>query len=217
MGFLIISITAAIGLFALFILLLIINFISNHQSHLQENTGEKKVRQLLITYFKSPGYHLLNNITLPFEDGTTQIDHILVSTKGIFVIETKHYSGWIFASEKSSEWTQVLYKVKSKFSSPLRQNYRHVKVVQELLDFIPKDQIHSLVVFTGDAVFKTKIPDEVVHLSGLVDRVCSYETDVITQNRLQFVVGRLECTRYEISKQTDVEHKAYLNKKYNRA
>lgn len=179
-----------------------------------ENAGEVRVRQVLITYFKPPFHHLLNNITLPFEDGTTQIDHILVSTKGVFVIETKHYSGWLFSNEKSPYWTQVLFKLKSRTPNPIRQNFRHVQVVRELLDFIPKEHIHSLVVFTGDAVFKTKIPEGVVYLSGLVKHIQEFQEDIISQNHLQFIVGRLECTRYEISKQTDVEHKAYLNRKY---
>ncbi|MCL4273191.1 MAG: NERD domain-containing protein [Anaerolineales bacterium] len=182
--------------------------------HSAENTGEARVRQVLTTSFKAPEYHLLNNITLPYEDGTTQIDHILVSIKGVFVIETKHFSGWIFAGEKSQYWTQVIYNFRNKTPNPLHQNYRHVKAVRGLLDFLPREQIHSLVVFTGDAAFKTAVPKGVVYLHKLTEYLRRFDEDVITLNRLQFIVGRLECTRYEISRQTDVEHKAYLNRKY---
>jgi hypothetical protein len=179
-----------------------------------ENTGEARVRQVLTTYFQPPGYHLLNNITLPFEDGTTQIDHILVSTRGIFVIETKHYSGELLANEKSPAWTQVLRMAKMQMPNPIRQNYRHVRVVRDLLDFIPKEHVHSLVVFTGDAVFKTKIPEGVMYLSALVEHINLFQEEVINPEKFQLTIGRLECIRYEISKQTDVEHKAYLNRKY---
>lgn len=179
-----------------------------------ENAGEVRARQALTVYFQPPDYHLLNNITLPYEDGTTQIDHILVSTRGIFVIETKHYSGELLANEKSPAWTQIVRMARIQMPNPIRQNYRHVRAVRDLLDFIPKEYIHSIVVFTGDAVFKTKIPEGVVYLSGLVGHIQSFQGEVVTQNKLQLVVGRLECTRYEISRQTDVEHKAYLNRKY---
>lgn len=182
--------------------------------HPAENEGEARVRKVVTASFTSPEYHLLSNITLPFEDGTTQIDHILVSTKGVFVIEAKHYTGWIFANEKSPYWTQVIYKIRNKTLNPIHQNYRHVKALRELLGFVPKEHIHSIVVFTGTAVFKNQIPNGVVYLSGLTKHIDAFEQDVITQNKLQFIVGRLECTRYAISKQTDVEHKAYLNKKY---
>lgn len=179
-----------------------------------ENTGEARVRQLLTTYFQAPDYHLLNNITLPFEDGTTQIDHVLVSTRGVFVIETKHYSGELLANEKSPAWTQVVRMAKIQMPNPIRQNYRHVKVVRDVLDFIPKEHVHSLVVFTGDAIFKTKIPESVMYLSALVEHIKLFQEEVINPEKFQLAVGRLECLRYEISKQTDVEHKAYLNRKY---
>jgi hypothetical protein len=56
-----------------------------------ENTGEALVRHSLEKYCENKDAHVLNCITLRLEDGsTTQIDHILICTKGIFVIETKH-------------------------------------------------------------------------------------------------------------------------------
>ena len=182
---------------------------------INQNRGETRVRKTILAYFKPPNFHLLNNITLPIGDGTTQIDHILVSTKGVFVIETKHYSGWIFADRKSKQWMQTLYKVKNRFQNPIHQNYKHLKTVQELLEFLPEDQIHSIVVFTGNAQFKTPIPSGVVYLSQLVKFLRDFQDDVISFNRLQFCVGRLECTRYAISKSTDVHHNAYLAKKFD--
>ncbi|WP_428746064.1 nuclease-related domain-containing protein, partial [Sulfurimonas sp.] len=50
-------------------------------------------------------YYLIKNVTLPTEDGTTQIDHIVVSEFGIFVVETKNMKGWIFGDEKQKNWT----------------------------------------------------------------------------------------------------------------
>lgn len=183
---------------------------------LRENEGEARVRHLLTNSFKAPDYHLLSNITIPFEGGTTQIDHILVSTRGIFVLETKHYSGWIYADEKNPRWTQVIYRIKNRFANPVFQNYRHVKAIRSLLDFVPKEHIHPLVVFTGKAVFKTYKPDDVVYLARLKERIGQFNKDTLTQQDQQLAVGRLECKRYEISKQTDIEHIAYLNKKYGR-
>ncbi|NTW07560.1 MAG: NERD domain-containing protein [Syntrophaceae bacterium] len=80
-----------------------------------QNQGEASVYNIIKNNFPAPQYHLLNNITIPFQDGRTQIDHTSVSTKGMFVIETKNYSGWIFVDEKSKEWTQALYRVINRF------------------------------------------------------------------------------------------------------
>lgn len=62
-------------------------------------------------------YRVFNDIVLPRPDGkgTTQIDHVVVSPFGIFVIETKNYAGWIFGDETSRYWTQVIHGKKSRF------------------------------------------------------------------------------------------------------
>ena len=189
-------------------------WIGKKRRRAKENQGEAAVRKALSKNFTGPSYHLLNNITLPYLDGTTQIDHILVSRKGIFVIETKHYKGWIFADAKSSKWTQVLTKkIRNPFQNPLHQNHLHVKTLQKMLAFVPADAIHSMVVFTGEAKFKTPIPPDVFHLDGLVDELRKFQADVITESNLYLSVGLLECKRREISGKTDVEHVAYLNQK----
>ena len=59
---------------------------------------EKKVSAFLAT-LPSYEYKIFNDILLATESGTTQIDHIVVSRFGIFVIETKNYRGWITGNE----------------------------------------------------------------------------------------------------------------------
>ena len=78
-------------------------------------------------------YHLIKNVTLPVDDGTTQIDHIIVSRFGIFVIETKNMKGWIFGDAKQKMWMQKIYKHTTKFQNPLFQNYKHVKHVKTIV------------------------------------------------------------------------------------
>lgn len=182
---------------------------------LRQNRGEASVRKVIVSNFKAPNYYLLNNLTVPFQDGTTQIDHILISTKGVFVIETKNYSGWIFGEEHSKQWMQVLYRIKNNFQNPIHQNYRHVKAVHQLLDFLPKEQIHSVVVFSGSAVFKSDMPKGVVYLNHLVNFISGFQEDIVSSNRVEFCVGRLECKRYEVTKATDIQHRAYLAKKFD--
>lgn len=181
-----------------------------------ENRGEAAVRRLLTGEFSSPDYHLLNNVTLPDDEGkgTTQIDHVLVSTFGVFVLESKHYTGWIYGGEGNSTWTQVLFKKHYKFQNPVRQNYKHVLCVSRLLEFLPSGIVHSVVVFTGDAVFKTPMPPEVMGLAGLPSYLRAFRTEVMSQNRLEFCVGRLECHRLALSRQTDIEHVAELNRRF---
>ncbi len=105
-------------------------------------------------------YHLIKNVTLPTEDGSTQIDHVIVSKYGVFVVETKNMKGWIFGSPNQKTWTQKIYKHSSKFQNPLHQNYKHVKTLESLLN-LEEEQIFSVVVFVGDSTFKTDMPENV--------------------------------------------------------
>lgn len=179
-----------------------------------QNSGEVLVRRALQANFSTPDFHLLNHITLKLGDSTTQIDHILVSRFGVFVIETKDYSGWIFANAKHSTWTQVTYSGKFKFQNPLFQNMRHLQAVQELLDFLPQSAIKSIVVFVGSAEFKTEVPAGVCTLSGLMEHIRNHSEEVLSLNRVQFSVGRLETARLAVSGQTDLEHLQNLERRH---
>lgn len=101
--------------------------------------GEAGVaRKLESLQRKNKEYHPFNNIILKTPDGTTQIDHILISPYGVFVIETKSFKGWIFGDAHQKRWTQSLFgpyrsSIKYQFQNPIHQNYKHVKAVQDFL------------------------------------------------------------------------------------
>ncbi len=167
--------------------------------------------------FAAPDYHLMNNVTLRLKDGTTQVDHILVSRYGVFVVETKDYKGWIFADPKQANWTQVIFRRKFRFQNPIFQNYKHLRAVQDALDFLPGDAIKSVVVFTGDAEFKTEIPEGVFSVARFIDHLKDQKEEVLSLNRVQFCVGRLESNRLALTRKTDIEHVQSLQRRHGGA
>jgi len=179
-----------------------------------QNTGEALVSRVLRSHFRPPDYHLMNHVTIRMDDGTTQVDHILVSRFGVFVIETKHYTGWLFANAGGRTWTQVRFKARFRFQNPILQNKRHVRAVQGLLDFLPPDAIKSVVVFSGDAEFKTELPQGVVTIGQLAEYLRQQTNEVMSLDRLQVCVGRLETARLAISAETDVEHMQSLARRH---
>lgn len=182
-----------------------------------ENRGEVLVRETLVKYCENQDAHVMSNITLRLIDGSsTQIDHILVTKKGIFVIETKHYTGWIFANPKSKAWNQTIFNEKYKFQNPINQNYKHIKAIQQLLEFLEPQHIHNIVVFSGDAVFKTNKPDNVCYLEELIPKLEQYADGALSLNRVQFCVGRLEYTRLALTQETDIEHQEFLRQRFGR-
>jgi hypothetical protein len=108
----------------------------------------------------------------------------------------------------------VLFKAKFKFQNPIHQNHRHVVAVRELLDFLPQEAVKSVVVFSGDAEFKTDMPNSVFTVPMLIEYLSSCTEELLSLNRVQFSVGRIETARLEISEMTDVEHVKALQKRY---
>ncbi len=150
-------------------------------------------------------YHLLKNVTLPTEDGTTQIDHIIVSKYGVFVVETKNMKGWIFGSEKQRQWTQKIFKHSTKFQNPLHQNYKHVKTLESALN-LEKDNVFSVVVFVGDSKFKTPMPDNVTYALGYIRYIKSKEDVVLKESDVQTIVENIQSGRLKPSIKTHVQH-----------
>lgn len=150
-------------------------------------------------------YHLVKNVTLPTEDGSTQIDHIIVSQFGVFVVETKNMKGWIFGSPSQKTWTQKIYKHSSKFQNPLHQNYKHVKTLESLLG-LNEQQVHSVIVFVGDSTFKTEMPENVTYGGGYARYIKSKTTPVLNEAEVMDIVGRIEQGRLAPSFQTNREH-----------
>lgn len=172
------------------------------------------VSRELQAHFAPPDYHLMNHVTLRLEDGTTQVDHILVSRFGVFVVETKDFSGWIFGRAIDERWTQVRFRWRFTFQNPILQNKRHVRAVRGLLDFLPPEAVKSLVVFSGDAEFKTPLPQGVIMVGQLAEYLGQQTEVVMSPNRLQFCVGRLETARLAITGATDVEHVESLARRH---
>lgn len=150
---------------------------------LKGRVGEASINFLAKRFLDRDVYHLIPDVTLPSGDGTTQIDHVIVSRYGIFVIETKMYKGWIYGGEKDAQWTQVIYKRKERFQNPLRQNYKHTKTLSDLTG-IPHDYFKSIVVFVGDSTFKTHMPSNVLPIGRFVQHIKSHQNEIIKDEQV---------------------------------
>ncbi len=185
-----------------------IGIIKAFKPFIKGKVGEFAVALHVKLYLKDPEYILLNDCTLPDEQsGTTQIDHILLSPYGIFIIETKNYKGWIFGSERQKLWTQKIFKKSYKFQNPLHQNYKHQKVLEQVLaDIITPEYLHSIVVFMPDCEFKTDMPVNVFRGAAWVDYVKNFKAEVIPAMKLKRIQLRIEKEVLEKSWKTNRIH-----------
>ncbi|PQJ59349.1 nuclease [Vibrio jasicida] len=170
--------------------------------------GEFLVNRLLSKLPESD-YTLIKDVTLPTNDGTTQVDHIVVSRYGIFIVETKNMKGWIFGSARKKQWTQKIYRHSSKFQNPLHQNYKHIKALETLLG-CSEEHLHSVIVFIGDSTFKTEMPPNVTYARGSIRYIQQFNDVVFSDNdyaRLTESINRLKLKRGVI---TDLKHRKHV-------
>lgn len=148
--------------------------------------GEAKLR-LAMWLFLGSKYKVFTNVTIKLpHNKTSQIDHVIVSPHGIFVIETKNYKGLIRPQGQSNYWQQVLGRRSFSFYSPIKQNNGHISA----LKFMLKNKhypYHNIVCFVGEAKFDGVAPDGVsVGIFGAIRLIRAYKVKSIKK---QEVVG----------------------------
>ena len=109
--------------------------------------GEHKVSCVLRNLPEN--YYVIDDLTIPTRNSTTQIDHVVVSVYGIFVIETKNYSGWIYGSNNTKKWKQCFPSKSNYFYNPIKQNWAHIYALSELLK-LDTQTFKPVVVFSDE-------------------------------------------------------------------
>ena len=172
--------------------------------------GEKTISRKLYSP-DSVQYKSLNNLVLPSKGNTnvTQIDHVVISNYGIFVVETKAYKDRTAEFINQEYWTQVIFRYKKRFYSPLRQNFVHVKVIEDLLGRSRlKAPIISLVVFPYADKLKISGTDLVGHTHDIVKKIESYKSIIYSDTERDQIFNLLSNANIvdrEINKQHNRE------------
>ncbi len=179
--------------------------------------GELKTKATQKLFLDSRQYHVCNGVFVKGKQGTTQIDHIIVSKYGVFVVETKQRSGWIFGRKNDNQWTQKTFGKTVRFQNPLRQNYLHTESLAECLQ-IHRNKIHSLIVFWGDSEFKTPLPKNVV--KGILEPtnyIKSKKRILLTDEEVNRVCAQVQAIKDNTSILQGIRHAYFVHKKHHNA
>ena len=124
---------------------------------------------LRLSYIKT-----VRNVYIENNGRTTEIDLVAITEKGIFVIESKNYGGWIFGDAQSKQWMQVFKHERHQFYNPVMQNESHVRKLASYLD-ISTNCVFSYIVFSDRCEFKQLPPDtdhiKIIHRNRLLNAV----------------------------------------------
>ncbi|MEL4340145.1 nuclease-related domain-containing protein [Shewanella xiamenensis] len=167
--------------------------------------GEKRVANLLKQGLKDEDYRLYRNLILSMDElregspSLTEVDLVLLTNFGVFVLEVKNYSGWIFGGEKQAQWTQKIFTKQTRFKNPLHQNYKHCLAVAHCLGLV--EGLHSVVVFSDEVSFKTPLPKNVVNESGLLSFIAQYKVQTSETSQNTHLEFSRAAERLDIAKQ----------------
>lgn len=125
-------------------------------------------------------YILLNDIMIAVNGKTYQIDHIVLSKYGIFVIETKQYNGYITGSKYDNKWVRHLKGNELVYyTNPIRQNYGHVKAICELLNINEKIVFNIVCIPSKNVKLNIKHDGELTTSVDINDKITSYKEEII--------------------------------------
>lgn len=165
-------------------------------------------------------YKTLHNLYIPYRDNTAEIDLVLIHTKGIYVIESKNYSGWIFGDESNNYWTQCMVnKQRYKFYNPIKQNRTHVNAISNYLK-IDKKAFISIILFSGRCELK-KVPADtteyIITQRDILPFKLRYDlnsrNDIFTTEQVDEIAKRLQ-TLTGVSEQVRRDHVDNIKSNY---
>lgn len=176
--------------------------------------GESLVSNSLRSkFFCDVDHRLIDNLIIKDEKGYThQIDHIEIRANGIFCIETKNYSGYIFGSVNQEKWTQCLYNKKHNyFYNPIKQNTVHIENIRRVLNY--KYKVNSIIVFIKNNANNIKI-DNVINLSQLPAYLNNYNDGInYSSEEMDFIFKTLVSSHANISEEEHIKNvKSRLDK-----
>jgi len=153
-------------------------------------------------------YLILNDVLIRNTNShTSQIDHIVLSKYGVFVIETKNYTGWIFGNYKADKWTKVFYSNKYYFLNPLKQNAGHIYALKQLLSSYTTIPYFSIIVFTNNSVFKNVVSNvPVIHVSELYDEIIKTSSKTCISSNELIDIKNIIINHNIASKENNIEH-----------
>ena len=184
-----------------------INTNSKSMAEKKGDVGEQSVKVAVLSKLDAAQYRHFSNLIIPTPNGTTQIDNIVVSPFGVFVIEAKYFQGWIFGGAKQEKWTHTLSRFeKYAFPNPIRQNYGHIKALARLLRQ-PESRFHSVVVFAHrNCQLKTELPANVCLQHNFIEYIQGFTKNIVDDAALARIHAVLQQPEWQATEDNKAAH-----------
>ena len=152
--------------------------------------GADHVNNMLLQELPSKKYKIFNNVTLQVDNSKIQIDNIIVSLQGVFIVQTKTWTGWIVGTPELEKWKQINKQTTYNYSNPIKVNQHYIKLLNKLLK-IPVTNIFSVIVFSGVCEFRNKRIENVLYARELTNYIQSFQDIIMNQVEAKTIIENI--------------------------
>ncbi len=114
------------------------------------------------------GYDRINDLVIPNgDDGEILIDHLILTSQGLLIVDVKDVQGIVFGSDKMQDWTVISSDRRYTFSNPQPALYDRIAAVRLIVRQVP---VAGRIVFIDGAEFTKGVPGLVCNLDELLEQ-----------------------------------------------
>lgn len=176
--------------------------------------GERRVSSYLED-LPCGDYRVYNDLLIRDGSYTTQVDHIIISRYGVFVLETKNVHGKVYGSGNAEFWKQYLpdrgyrrhgYTQEHQLRNPLWQNAGHIKSLRRLV-FGNDIPVYGVVVFPQETGLYVEAEQPVLRMWDVVPYIKQYHDKVLSAEQMGYYRRRL----LEVISTSEADRKSHLD------
>ncbi len=113
------------------------------------------------------GYDRIDELVIPSGDeGEIQIDHLILTSQGLLIIDIKEAVGTVFGSDKMQEWAVISEERRFTFPNPQAALYDRIAAVRQIVRQVP---VAGRILFLDGAEFTKGVPKLVSDLDTLLE------------------------------------------------
>jgi len=122
-------------------------------------------RKALLARLERIGYQAAHQVLVPDGmGGYFHIDHLLLTPRGVLVLDTRRIGGLIFGGDQMSDWTVMGRGRRFTFDNPQPALYDRIAAVKALVGDVP---VEGRLLFSNVGKFTKGRPKHVVMLDGI--------------------------------------------------
>lgn len=155
--------------------------------------GERVIANIL-SKLPDMEYKIYNDVLLEYGGKSAQIDHIVISPFGMFVIETKNYAGVILGKESEPKWIQNVNGIVNRFYNPIMQNIGHCRALEHCLG-VNRNIFIPIVVFSQNCILRLQTENTVIYSSNLIEKILEYDKKILSYQDVEKLSKKLIDTK----------------------